>query len=299
MTSAMMGFGREQTLGMFADWTDRIAQGELPSKPKRPEGVERNVVISQWDWADPKAYLHDVVSTDRRNPTTNANGLLYGATELSTDYLPVLDPITSKLSQVPLSVLDSNTQSASGDVVQRSAYWGDTAIWNSKTNVHNPMFDKEGRVWITATVRPSDNPNFCREGSDHPSAKAFPVDKSYRQLGVYDPRSGKYTPINTCFSTHHLMFAEDANNTLWTSGGGQVIGWFDTKKWLETGDEKAAQGWTPILLDFNGVAGAMFTLSLVHQLNQRRIRELPKVYMRVRLRLMVLYGDRGPVESRK
>ena len=48
------------------------------------------------------------------------------------------------------------------------------------------------------------------------------------------------------------MFAEDDNNTLWTSGGGQVVGWFDTKKYLETGDEKAAQGWTPLILDFNG-----------------------------------------------
>ena len=173
MIGGTMALGREQMLKMMADWTDRIAQGEVPSKPSRPQGVERNVVISQWDWADPKAYLHDVVSTDRRNPTTNANGLLYGALELSADYLPVLDPMTSKISQVPLSVLDPNTKSASGEVAQRSPYWGDTAIWNSKTNVHNPMFDKEGRVWITATVRPSDNPGFCKEGSDHPSSKSF------------------------------------------------------------------------------------------------------------------------------
>jgi hypothetical protein len=252
MISQTAAIGREEMLKMLADWTDRIGQGELPPKPTRPQGIERNVVISQWDWADPKAYLHDVVSTDRRNPTVNANGSLYGALELSADYLPVLDPMTSKISQVPLSVLDPNTTSASGEVVQPSPYWGDTAIWNSKTNVHNPMLDKEGRVWITATVRPSDNPDFCKEGSDHPSAKVFPLDKSYRHLGVYDPKTKKYTPINTCFSTHHLMFAEDDNNTLWTSGGGPVVGWLDTKKFLETGDEKAAQGWTPLILDFNG-----------------------------------------------
>src|SRR5687768_2349540 len=252
MLNGMNNLGKERALLLFADWTDRINRGEVPPAPPRPQGLERNVVITMWDWADPKAYLHDVVSTDRRNPTTNANGLLYGALELSADYLPVLDPMTSKISQVPLSVLDTNTESASGEVAQRSPYWGDTAIWNSKTNVHNPMLDKEGRVWITATVRPSDNPDFCKEGSDHPSAKALPVDKSYRHLGMYDPKTGKYTPINTCFSTHHLMFAEDDNNTLWTSGGGSVVGWLDTKKYLETGDEKAAQGWTPLILDFNG-----------------------------------------------
>ncbi|MBD0324640.1 MAG: carboxypeptidase regulatory-like domain-containing protein, partial [Aldersonia sp.] len=70
--------GHQRTIKMFADWTDRIAAGEVPPAPRRPQGIERNVVITEWDWADPKAYLHDVVSTDRRNPSVNANGLLYG-----------------------------------------------------------------------------------------------------------------------------------------------------------------------------------------------------------------------------
>ena len=42
------------------------------------------------------------------------------------------------------------------------------------------------------------------------------------------------------------------NNTLWTSGGGQVVGWLDTKKFLETRDAAASQGWTPLILDTNG-----------------------------------------------
>ena len=37
----------KRALELFADWTDRIAAGELPkSKPSRPQGVERNVVIT-------------------------------------------------------------------------------------------------------------------------------------------------------------------------------------------------------------------------------------------------------------
>jgi hypothetical protein len=137
-------------------------------------------------------------------------------------------------------------------VMQPSPYWGMEAIWNSKTNVHNPMMDAQGQVWITATVRPPENPNFCLIGSDHPSARLFPLKKANRHLGLYDPKTKKYTPISTCFSTHHLMFAEDDKNTLWTSGGGEVIGWLDTKKFLETGDEEAAQGWTALILDANG-----------------------------------------------
>ena len=253
MISTVMDIGREEVLKMFADWTDRIANGEVPPTPPRPQGVERNVVITQWDWADPKAYLHDVVSTDRRKPTLNANGPVYGALEVSADYLPVLDPMKHDSSRVALTVRDENTEPATGPhMPQPSPYWGDEAIWNSKTNVHNPMFDDKGRVWITATVRPPDNPDFCKEGSDHPSAKLFPLNRSGRHLGFYDPKTKKYTHISTCFSTHHLMFAEDENNTLWTSGGGEAIGWLDTKKYEETGDEKQSQGWTALILDTNG-----------------------------------------------
>ena len=253
MISAIHEIGREEVLKIFADWTDRIAAGEVPQAPPRPKGLERNVVITQWDWADPKAYLHDLVATDRRNPTVNANGPLYGSLELSADYLPVLNPVTNVTSQVPLTVRDPKTKPATGpEMLQPSPYWGDEAIWNSKANVHNPMIDNKGRVWITATVRPPDNPDFCKEGSDHPSAKLFPLNRASRHLGFYDPKTKKYTHISTCFSTHHLMFAEDENNTLWTSGGGDVIGWLNTKKYEETGDEEASQGWTALILDTNG-----------------------------------------------
>lgn len=253
MITTVSQLGQDAVLKMLADWTDRIAGGEVPEAPPRPQGIERNIVITQWDWADPKAYLHDVASTDRRDPTVNANGPVYGALEVSADYIPVLDPVKHDTTRVPLTARDPNTEPATGPhMPQPSPYWGDEPIWNSKTNVHNPMLDEKGRVWITATVRPADNPDFCKEGSDHPSAKAFPVERSYRHLGVYDPKTKKYTHIGTCFSTHHLMFAEDDSNTLWTSGGGQVIGWLDTKKYEETGDEAASQGWTPLILDTNG-----------------------------------------------
>jgi hypothetical protein len=252
MMGAIGQLGHRGPLTMFADWTDRIAAGEVPVAPRRPQGIERNVVITEWDWADPKAYLHDVVSTDRRNPTVNANGLLYGALELSADYLPVLDPVHHTTSRVPLTVRDTNAPSAAETRGAPSAYWGDSVVWTSKNNVHNPMFDEKGRVWITSAIRPADNPAFCKAGSDHPSAKLFPVNRSGRQLAMYDPKTKKLTHIDTCFGTHHLMFAEDANNTLWTSGGGPVVGWLNTRMFDETGDEQKSQGWTALVLDLNG-----------------------------------------------
>jgi hypothetical protein len=244
----------QRAFDVLADWTDRIKAGEFPpTPPPRPQGVERNVVITQWDWADPKVYLHDLVSTDRRKPTVNAKGPLYGALEASGDYIPVLDPVRHTASRIPLTVRDEATQPAAPPaVVQSSAYFGNEAIWTSRNNVHNPMLDERGRLWITSAVRPPANPAFCKQGSSHPSAQLTPVENAQRHLQMYDPKTKKLTHISTCFSTHHLMFAEDANNTLWTSGGGPVVGWLNTKLFDETGDEEKSQGWTALILDTNG-----------------------------------------------
>ncbi len=104
--------GTQAALKMFGDWTDRVAAGELPaSKPQRPQGVERNAVITVWDWSNPKAYLHDATVSDKRNPTVNANGLIFGATENSTDKVPVFDPVKNIAYEVKLQVRDPKTPS--------------------------------------------------------------------------------------------------------------------------------------------------------------------------------------------
>jgi hypothetical protein len=152
-------------------------------------------------------------------------------------------------------VRDPETPSSKEDPMAPSPYWGPNPIWDSHTTTHNPMLDERGRVWYTARVRPPQNPDFCRKGSGHPSAQVFPLERANRHLSLYDPRTGKFTLISTCFSTHHLVFAEDASNTLWTSAGGAanpVLGWLDRKVFEETGDEERAQGWTPFILDTNG-----------------------------------------------
>src|SRR2546426_9798457 len=82
MTQMTNNIGRldaRRALALFADWTDRIAAGELPaSKPTRPEGNERSVVVTLWDWAGPKDYLHDQGSNDKGNPRVNPKDLTDG-----------------------------------------------------------------------------------------------------------------------------------------------------------------------------------------------------------------------------
>jgi len=256
MVNAINRLDSKLAFQFFGDWTDRIAKGELPfAQPPRPQGAERNVVLTLWDWSRPTAYLHDEISTDRRKPTLNPNGKLYGTTEESTDFIPILDPVHNTVTEVKHPVRDPKTPSSKDSPMAPSPYWGEAPIWDSQTSMHNPMMDEKGRVWITARVRPPANPDFCKKGSDHPSAKVFPLDEANRHLSMYDPATGKFTLISTCFPTHHLIFAEDANNTLWTSAGGPqtpVVGWLNRKLFEETGDEQKAQGWTPLVLDTNG-----------------------------------------------
>src|SRR5271170_7116123 len=154
----------------LADWTDRIAAGELPAvPPARPSGIERNVVATVRDWSDDKAYLHDLSGTDRRDPTVNGNGLIYGAPELSTDNFPVLDPSHNLATTFKASVRDADTPTTHDDpVLQPSPYWGEERIWDSRAFAHNPMLDRSGRVWYTARIRASNNPSYCKKGSSLP-----------------------------------------------------------------------------------------------------------------------------------
>jgi len=247
-----------RALQLFGDWTDRVKAGELPfDKPSRPQGVERNIVITEWDWAEPTTYLHDEISTDKRNPRLNPYGKLYGSPEESADVLPVLDPVRNTASLLKVPVLDPNTPTFGGTSLEKptaaSPYWGMERIWSSQTTVHNPMFDEAGRLWVTARVRPATDPAYCGANSPNESAQLFPLTASARQSAVYDPKTAKWMLANLCFSTHHLQFASDNDDTLWYSGGGSnAVGWLDAKKFLATGDAEMSQGWTPLVLDTAG-----------------------------------------------
>jgi len=258
MINPLAGYLAGVPFKYFGDWTDRIAKGDLPkNKPPRPQGLERNIVVTSWEWGEPDKYLHDLISSDRRDPTVNSYGLLYGSPEYATDIIPILDPKTNTVTTFKAPVRDSDMPESLGPghaailkPMQPSAYWGDRQIWDTRINNHNSMFDQQGRVWMAAAFRGPDNPAFCKKGSDHPSAKIFPLDRNVRQITILDPKTQKYTFVDTCFGSHHLQF--DASGRLWTSGTGQVAGWIDTKKFDETGDAAQSQGWAPFVLDTNG-----------------------------------------------
>ena len=65
---ALKSFGFDRGLDMLSDWSDRIAKGELPPTPPRPQGVERNIVLTVWDFSVPTGFPHDTTATMRQKP---------------------------------------------------------------------------------------------------------------------------------------------------------------------------------------------------------------------------------------
>ena len=246
--------GRERTLDVYADWTDRILAGEVPAAPPRPAGVERNLVLTMWKWSSAEKHVHDNIATDKRNPRLNANGPVYG---ILGDNFVAVDPATHRARQWVLPTRDAT--GATGGGVEGaparrrtlpSLYWDEAPGYGAASG-HNPMMDAEGRVWLTSAIRPSGNPDWCRAGA-HPSAAYYPLERSTRQVSYYDPEADEFVFIDSCYTTHHLQFAEDADDTLWFSGDIDVVGWLNTRLYDRSGDEQAAQGWCPTVIDTNG-----------------------------------------------
>jgi hypothetical protein len=253
MSSVATRVGRKRMLSEYADWSDRIKNGELPPAPPRPQGMERNVVITQWDWATPKEYFHDEISVDRRNPSSNPNGLVYGVHEDASDYITVLDPTKNSFSQIKIPTNPGTPMAEPEEVLEPSPYWGKEPVAISHATAHSLMMDAKGRIWTAAATRPRENPDYCKKGSSLESAMVLPLNNSSRQTNYYDPKTGQWTLVDMCSSSQHLMFGEDANSTLWFSNpGGDNVGWLNTKMYDETHDAQKSQGWTPFVLDTNG-----------------------------------------------
>ena len=229
---------------VFAEWTDRIAAGALPRQtPPRPTGLERNLVITLWDWAGPTSGRSDAVATNDSQPTVNANGLIYGAIQ-SDDILATLDPIEHRAGRI---VIPSNAPPMGMGPV--SPYWGDAQIWKRASDPRSTVMDKQGRVWVATRFRPAnEQPSFCKDPSNK-FAKYFPMPSGgNRQFSVFDPKTKAFTPFDTCGEGDHNHLSEDG--TLFF-GQTNLMNWIDVPTFDRTHDVKSSQGWCPAVLDTN------------------------------------------------
>ncbi|HLG87026.1 MAG TPA: carboxypeptidase-like regulatory domain-containing protein [Alphaproteobacteria bacterium] len=233
MQNNMARFGRERGLKMYADWGDRIAAGETPPMPPRPKGVERNVVITEWDFAGGH-FVHDEATTDKRNPTVNAHGPIYG-TDLHVGHLEALDPATGATTEIDIPGVSPPVEHRPGAMV------------------HNPMVDDKGRVWMSMREGEGKAYDWCSDGNQSKFAAYFPnVGRQGKEIALYDPSAKKVDIIPVCFDSHHVNFGHTKDDIVYFSGDFNVLGWINTKVWDETHDAKKAVGWCPFVLDTSG-----------------------------------------------
>ena len=257
MYSLLGQMGKDPTLKALSDWTEGIAAGQVPPTPPRPSGIERNIVATLWDVGDDHSFMHDQISTDKNHPNVNAGGPNY-AVNAGHGQLVVLDQADNNTYS-----LDIPEREARDKVPSRfpspnrpSMFWGNEHLWSNPpynpADPHNPMIDSKGRVWMTSKIRSNNDPSWCNDGSNKFS-DWFPLRASFRQASYYDPKTKQFTLIDTCYSTHHLQFDNDADETVYFNElAGPIFGWIDTKVYDQTHDEQKAVGWCGQVLDTNG-----------------------------------------------
>ncbi len=256
MSGVANQMGREGILDMLVDWTDRIQAGEVPETPPRPDGIEQNVVLTLWDWGTDHSFMHDQITTDKNNPTINPYGPAY-AVDAGHGGLVVLDPIehSTYTIEIPTREPAESIRSRFPAPNPPSLWWGDQHLWGPGYNPadpHNPMLDSKGRVWMTSKIR-SGAPAWCGDAAVTKYAGYFPLARGGRQSSFYVPETGEFELIETCYSTHHLQFDADENETLYFNElSGSMFGWIDTKIYDQTGDEQLAVGWCGQVVDTNG-----------------------------------------------
>jgi len=257
--------GKDASLKSFADWTDRIAKGEVPPAPARPKGIERNVVVTLWDVGDDHSFMHDEASTDKNHPTVNGGGPVY-AVSAGHGQLVIMDPKENSTFSVdiPTRASKETVPSRFPKPAMPSLHWGNEHLWANPpynpADPHNPMLDSKGRVWTTSKIRPNQDPAWCSDPTNK-YADYYPLRTSGRQASFYDPKTQKWALIDTCFATHHLQFDNDPDETVYFNElSGPIVGWVDSKVYdktlAETKDEvkaeQAAVGWCGQVLDTNG-----------------------------------------------
>jgi len=250
MSQAVSVLGRNRGLQMYADWTDRIGAGEVPPAPPRPQGLERNLVLTMWDWGGPATFAHDELTTDKRNPTANAHGPIYGV-DWGNDGFLTIDPLEHTATERRIPVLDPKVPPGKAQSMPvPSPYWGEQLYWYDPAITNHAAMDSKGRVWMSSRFRlPENQPAFC---ATHPSATLAPQPQSFRQIQYFDPMTREFKQVDICFDVHHVQFAKDADETLYGNGPfSGAIGWVRTRVLDQTGDVGAAQGWCRPAYDIN------------------------------------------------
>lgn len=231
--------GREMLKKHLVDWTSRIAGGEHPPAPPRPAGVERNVVITQWEWGKWNSFMHGTRSTDKRNPRLYPYGKVYGV-DFGQDTLWALDPVKNSVSVWKIPVREGFHDP------QVFQSW---VVYNNPGAPNSVNLDDKGGAWITMGFRPAkDRPEWGHKviAADTDDlqmlaklAKLYDEDTTHHQLIHFDTKTEKFAWIDTVYEAQHLEF--DQQGRLWSGADPVGMGMLDTTKFDPDHPDETAQ----------------------------------------------------------
>ena len=265
MLGTLRQMGQDQTVKQLAEWTRAIESGAVPPAPPRPQGIERNIVSTQWDVGDDHSFMHDQISTYKYNPTVNGGGPNY-LVNAGHGQLVVLDQADNSQYSIDIPTREPRDKVPSRfpAPVRPSFFWGDEHLWSNPpydpADPHNPMIDSKGRVWLTSKIRGNTAPAWCSDPANK-YADWYPKRGGARQASIFDPKTKQFQLIETCYSTHHVVIDNDPDETIYFNElSGPTFGWIDSKvydqTWAATHDEtkseQAAVGWCDQTVDTNG-----------------------------------------------
>ena len=216
--------------------TDRVKGGEADLRPARPQGLERNVVLTQWDYGDAKKY-YARRQRDRQaeSDSVNANGPIY----IDPRSAPTTSTVRrSREDTPPMPVRCRFATRRSSSV--HSEVWcsprrtGATSrSGRGRRRPHSSMMDAQGRVWTASRIREDNNPDLVQGWVEPPVGEA--VSDHEERPAAHDVRSEDQAvdddrhllPARTTWSSTTRTCC--GSPTEGATGDGDVIGWVDTK----------------------------------------------------------------------
>lgn len=241
-------------LQVFANWIDDIRGGAIPEPPQRPQGLERGIVVTTWDASVDTAFSHDIVASDKRDPTVNANGNVFFA-DWHNDTIEAVDPVRHLSTTLVVPTIGDRfsvrpfTRQAGWE--NPSLTFGNDVMVQDYIAPGSLAMDQQGRVWVAARIS-TGAPDFCQAGSGNPYAEIDPTDNDAKDFAVYDPVTGEWELVPLCYGNNHPTMAVDGTNKVFVQGGNSRFLWVDTDIWDQTRDPEAAQGWCRLFFDSDG-----------------------------------------------
>ena len=173
------------------------------ASPLGPRGSSAASSSRRGSGATRRNHLHDLIASDRRHPPSMPTASCTARPNTRTTSLI----LTPRRTPRPLPGPGARPRHAGGAGTRArgarrplapSPYWGEEKIWDTKANNHDGMFDRKGRVWFAAAGA-EPRTRVLPEGLGRSSARLFPLERTNRSLTILDPKTMRYTFVDTCW----------------------------------------------------------------------------------------------------